>query len=138
MIDEHLYILIARLRNTEMECENTLVECILAHKKGVLGVGAARKRAHLLIIFTFTFAKLKLKLKCNAGRAGDSTCESYTCTYLSLVSAFQIPALWNKLELSTQTTQSRTGFKKKLTQQIVTQYISEVTCNNPRCPHCRT
>ena len=32
-----------------------------------------------------------------------------------------IPALWNKLELSTQTTQSRTGFKKKLTQQIMTQ-----------------
>ena len=49
-----------------------------------------------------------------------------------------IPALWNKLELSTQTTQSRTGFKTKLTQQIMTQYKSEVTCNNPRCPDCRT
>ena len=49
-----------------------------------------------------------------------------------------IPALWNNLQLSTQTTESRTGFKKIITQQIITQYKSEVTCNNPRCPDCRS
>ena len=46
--------------------------------------------------------------------------------------------LLNSIQLSTQTTESRTGFKKIITQQIKTQYKSEVTCNNPRCPDCRT
>ena len=34
-----------------------------------------------------------------------------------------IPALWNNLQLSTQTTESRTGFKKIITQQIINNTI---------------
>ena len=49
-----------------------------------------------------------------------------------------IPALWNNFAIVHTNNRIENRLQEKITQQIMTRYKSEVTCNNPRCPDCRT